>query len=160
MLPLSPSWRLDGLSRISPVTFPTSYFTPGEHPPGATVMGSRPPNMDNGLSGFLHQAILSVRFTAHAPHQYLSGAAISPPDCISGRYAPKTQLLLKIGSGIFPFQFCASWRTSSDNSCHPVAFPSSNWFLTTQVAPKTFVFETEHSLNSRANPNTSAPKRV
>ena len=77
-----------------------------------------------------------------APHQYLSGAAISPPGCIPGRYAPKTQLLLKIGSGISPFQFCASWRTSSDNSCHPVAFPSSNWFLTTQVAPKTLVFFT------------------
>ena len=69
-----------------------------------------------------------------APHQYLLGAAISPFGCIPGRYAPKTQLLLKIGSGIFPFQFCASWRTSSDNSCHPAAFPSSSWFLTAQVA--------------------------
>lgn len=58
-----------------------------------------------------------------APHQCLLGAAISPPGCIPGRYAPKTQLLLKIGSGISPFQFCASWRTSSDNSCYPVPFP-------------------------------------
>jgi hypothetical protein len=73
---------------------------------------------------FVRSSILSVRFAAHAPHQYLLGAAISPPGCIPGRYAPKTQLLLKIGSGIFPFQFCASWRTSSDNSCHPAMFPN------------------------------------
>jgi hypothetical protein len=52
MLPLSQSWRIDGLFRISPVTIPASYFTSALHPADATALGSYPPNMDKGLPDF------------------------------------------------------------------------------------------------------------
>ena len=52
-----------------------------------------------------------------APHQYLSGAAISPPVCIHRTLRPNDSSSTCIGNGIFhPFHHHASWRTSNITS--------------------------------------------
>ena len=48
----------------------------------------------------------------HTSHQYLSGAAISPPACIHRTLRPNDLVPTCIGSRVFhSFHLCASWRT-------------------------------------------------
>src|SRR4051812_642125 len=63
MLFLSQAWPLGGLPRAAPVPFRASFFTPGQHLPGATAQG---------LIAYLYKRwrfplIPSMRFVAHAP---------------------------------------------------------------------------------------------
>src|SRR5438067_10994681 len=87
--------------------------------------------MQDGTGGCFPVGLNSLRLTSPcyflvkpgilaaciAPHQYLSGAAISPPVCIHRTLRPNDSSSTCIGNGIFhPFHHHASWRTSNITS--------------------------------------------
>jgi len=87
--------------------------------------------MQDGTGGCFPVGLNSLRLTSPcyflvkpgilaaciAPHQYLSGTAISPPVCIHRTLRPNDSSSTCIGNGIFhPFHHHASWRTSNITS--------------------------------------------
>jgi hypothetical protein len=108
MQSLNQTWLLDGLHRVAAVSFRASSFTPGVRPPGATA------------HRFIAHLKWAMEFSTHfiiaprgaPPHRYLSGAALSPPGCISRTLRPNGSSPACTGDGDFlPFHHCASWRT-------------------------------------------------
>src|SRR2546426_5017006 len=81
------------------------YYVTGGHFP----VGQNPLCLNSPCYLSVKPGILAVCI---APHQYLSGPAISPQVCICLTLRPIDSSLACTSGGIFrPFHHCASWRT-------------------------------------------------